>query len=60
MGRDALLRMAREAHVPLSQREVRDILSDLAARGLVRISRGRGGSRLTPKGRALWENGHKF
>lgn len=57
MGRDALLRKAKEAHVPLSQREVRDILADLAARGLVRVSRGRGGSQLTPKGRAFWENG---
>ena len=57
MGRDALLRKAREAHVPLSQREVRDLLAGLAAQGLVRVSRGRGGSRLTPKGRALWENG---
>lgn len=59
MGRDALLQKAREAHVPLSQREVRDALADLAAQGLVRVSRGRGGSRLTPKGRALWETGQK-
>ncbi len=57
MGRETLLRQAREAHVPLSQREVRDILADMAAQGLARVSRGRGGSRLTPKGRALWENG---
>lgn len=57
MGREALLQKAREAHVPLSQREVRDILADMAARGLVKVSRGRGGSRLTPKGRALWESG---
>lgn len=57
MGREALLRQAREARVPLSQREVRDTLADMAAQGLVRVSRGRGGSRLTPKGRALWENG---
>ncbi len=57
MGRETLLRQAREAHVPLSQREVRDILADMAARGLARVSRGRGGSQLTPKGRALWEKG---
>lgn len=57
MGRETLLRQAREARVPLSQREVRDILADMAARGLARVSRGRGGSQLTPKGRALWENG---
>jgi len=29
----------------------------MAAQGLARVSRGLGGSRLTPKGRALWENG---
>lgn len=57
MGRETLLRQAREAHVPLSQREARDILADMAARGLARVSRGRGGSQLTPKGRALLENG---
>ena len=55
MGRESLLKQAREAHIPLSQREVRDILADMAAQGLVRVSRGRGGSRLTPKGRACWK-----
>ena len=59
MGREALLKEARAAHVPLSQREVRDTLADMAAQGLVRVSRGRGGSRLTPKGRALFENGQR-
>ncbi len=59
MGRETLLRKAREAHFPLSQREVRDILEDMAAQGLVKVSRGRGGSRLTPKGRTLWENGQR-
>lgn len=59
MGRETLLREAREARVPLSQREVRDILADMAAQGLARVSRGRGGSQLTPKGRALWENGKR-
>ena len=34
-GREALLQKAREAHIPLSQREVRDILSDMAARGQI-------------------------
>ena len=57
MGRETLLKRAREARVPLSQREVRDILADMADRGLARVSRGRGGSQLTPKGRALWETG---
>ncbi|MEY8386514.1 sigma 54-interacting transcriptional regulator [Oscillospiraceae bacterium 38-13] len=57
VGRETLLKQAREAHVPLSQREVRDILADMAAQGLARVSRGRGGSQLTPKGRELWEKG---
>ena len=59
MGRDKLLQKARESHVPLSQQEVRAILSDMADRGLARVSRGRGGSQLTPKGRELWENGQR-
>ena len=44
-----------EFHIPLSQQEVRAILSDMAEQGLARVSRGRGGSQLTPKGRELWE-----
>lgn len=58
IGREALLQKAREAHIPLSQQEIRGILTGMAEQGLVRVSRGRGGSRLTPAGRALWENGH--
>lgn len=54
-GRDKLLQKAREAHMPLSQQEVRAVLADMAARRLARVSRGRGGSQLTPKGRAMWE-----
>ena len=59
MGRDKLLQKARESHVPLSQQEVRTILSDMAGQGLARVSRGRGGSQLTPKGRELWEIGQR-
>lgn len=59
MGREKLLQRAREARFPLSQQEARRILADMAARGLARVSRGRGGSQLTPKGRAFWENGRK-
>lgn len=51
LGRDKLLQRAREIRLPLSQHEVRAILSGLAEQGLVRVSRGRGGSQLTPKGR---------
>ena len=59
MGRDKLLQKARESHVPLSQQEVRTILSEMAEQGLARVSRGRGGSQLTPKGRELWEIGQR-
>lgn len=57
MGREKLLQKAREAHVPLSQHEIRTILTGMADRGLARVSRGRGGSQLTPAGRALWKMG---
>lgn len=56
MGREKLLEQAREAHVPMSQQEVRTILMQMAERGLARVSRGRGGSQLTPSGRKLFEN----
>ena len=59
MGRDKLLQKARESHVPLSQQEVRTILTEMAGQGLARVSRGRGGSQLTPKGRELWEIGQR-
>ena len=59
MGRDKLLQKARESHVPLSQQEVRTILSEMSEQGLARVSRGRGGSQLTPKGRELWEIGQR-
>ena len=57
LGRERLLAAARERRLPLTQPEVRRILAELAARGLVRVSRGRGGSRLTPLGRQVYENG---
>ena len=58
-NRDKLLQKARESHVPLSQQEVRTILTEMAEQGLARVSRGRGGSQLTPKGRELWEIGQR-
>ena len=54
LGRDSLLRAAREQGVPLSQLEVRQILARLDEEGLVQVSRGRGGTRLTPRGVAVW------
>ncbi len=56
LGREKLLDMARQAGRPMSQLEVRRILSEMAEKGLALVSRGRGGSRLTPEGKAFWEN----
>ena len=53
LGRDAILAAAKAAGLPCSQQEVRRILSALDQAGLARVSRGRGGTRLTPTGRAL-------
>ena len=53
LGREPILAAARAAGLPCSQQQVRRILSDLDQAGLVRISRGRGGTRLTPAGRDL-------
>ena len=53
LGREAILAAAREAGLPCSQQEVRRILTGLDRAGLARVSRGRGGTRLTPAGRTL-------
>ena len=53
LGREAILTAAREEGLPCSQQEVRRILAALDRAGLARVSRGRGGTRLTPAGRAL-------
>ena len=53
LGRDAILAAAKAAGLPCSQQEVRRILSALDQAGLARVSRGRGGTRLTPAGWAL-------
>ena len=53
LGRDAILAAAKAAGLPCSQQEVRRILSALDQAGLARVSRGRGGTRLTPAGQAL-------
>lgn len=55
IGRERILAEARERYLPVSQKEVRDILADMARQGLVSVGRGRGGSRLMPAGRNLWE-----
>ncbi len=56
VGREKLLTKARESHIPTSQQEIRAILTEMSEQGLARVSRGRGGSRLTLEGRGLWES----
>lgn len=49
-GRDSLLSAARQMNRPLSQQQVRRLMSELAQAGYLRIERGRGGSHLTEEG----------
>lgn len=55
VGREYLLKEAKERHLPISQHEIRRILERLSNLGLVRVTRGRGGSRITPEGWEMWE-----
>lgn len=55
LGRDKIYKEAKKLYVPLSQSEIRHILDEMSKDGLVRISKGRGGSQLMPAGRKLWE-----
>lgn len=57
IGRDRLLQLAKDACLPTSQQEIRATLARLAEEGLVRVSRGRGGSQLTAEGRRAVESG---
>lgn len=59
IGRERILTEVRERYFPISQKEVRDILTDMAGQGLASVGRGRGGSRLMPAGRNLWERHRK-
>ena len=52
-GRESLLKAAREAGLSCSQQEIRRILLAFSQQGLVRVTRGRGGTCLTPSGQ-LW------
>lgn len=52
-GRDSLLSAARLINRPLSQQQVRRLMSELAQLGYLRIERGRGGSHLTEEGLQL-------
>ncbi|MEL7622051.1 MAG: sigma 54-interacting transcriptional regulator [Clostridiales bacterium] len=53
LGRGALCQAAREQGIYLTEQETRGILIHLNELGLVSVSRGRGGSRLTKNGTAI-------
>ena len=53
IGRGALLLEAQRQRIPTTEQEIRDALLVLNRLGLVSVSRGRGGSRLTQKGLTL-------
>ena len=54
VGREKILLAAKERYIPASQKQVRDILKDLSEQGLAVTGRGRGGSRITGRGRNCW------
>ena len=47
VGRGTLMQEARARGIPLTEQEIRDILQTLHSLGLVSVSKGRGGSKLT-------------
>lgn len=55
IGRERILKTAKSNYIPLSQKEIRDILNYMACNGIAKVSRGRGGSRITLIGRNKWE-----
>ncbi|MDO5415811.1 MAG: sigma 54-interacting transcriptional regulator [Lachnospiraceae bacterium] len=55
IGRDGILKAARERHIPLSQRDIRRILGRMSELELASVKKGRGGSRITASGRQVWQ-----
>lgn len=49
-GREKILETAKKDHISMTQKQVRDLLDELAKEGLIQVSRGRGGSKITEKG----------
>ena len=49
-GREKILEAAKKDHISMTQKQVRDLLDELAKEGLIQVSRGRGGSKITEKG----------
>ena len=56
IGRETILQKARERKLPISQKEIRDLLQKMEREGIVKVTRGRGGSRITETGQRIWEN----
>lgn len=55
VGREGILRQAREEKFLLSQATVRTVISIMREYGLARGGRGRGGNRITPYGKQVWQ-----
>lgn len=49
-GREKILEAAKKDHISTTQKQVRDLLDELAKEGLIQVGRGRGGSKITEKG----------
>ena len=49
-GREKILDAAKKDHISMTQKQVRDLLDELAKEGLIQVGRGRGGSKITEKG----------
>ena len=49
-GREKILETAKKDHIFMTQKQVRDLLDELAKEGLIQVGRGRGGSKITEKG----------
>ena len=46
-GREKILEAAKKDHISMTQKQVRDLLDELAKEGLIQVGRGRGGSKIT-------------
>ena len=49
-GREKILEAAKKDHISMTQKQVRDLLDELAKEGVIQVGRGRGGSKITEKG----------
>ena len=59
VGRGTICALAGRQGVPITDQEARGLLETLARLGLVTVSRGRGGSRLTREGLEIWRETHE-